>query len=150
MAADARRELNATGLELLAQAAWWSGRLDVSLDARERAYSQAVKAKDSTTAVVAAIGLGRDNLLRMNTTVAAAWLNRADRLLEGVPENLGHGWLAGSRAFLHALGGDNDASLAQATTAHEIAVRIGDRDLEIFALGAKASALMARGDVKEG
>ena len=50
-------------------------------------------------AVVAAIQLGRDNIFRNQHSMGAAWLNRAERLLEGTPENPGHGWLEVTRAF---------------------------------------------------
>ena len=82
--------------------------------------------------------------------VATAWLKRAESMLEGLPENQGHGWLAATRAFHSALVGDTEDALAQATLAHEIGQRLELPDLTAFALGAKAAILVARGDVDEG
>ena len=148
--ADAGRELETADLELLAQAAWWTGRLPVAIEVRERAYLAAVRSGDVNSAVIAAITLARDHMFRMATDVAAAWLNRAEELLQGVDETSAHGWLAGVRAFHAALTGDSHESLRQAERAHDIGVRFGDRDLETFGLGERAAALLAVGRVEEG
>ena len=137
-------------LELLAQAAWWVGRLPEAIEARERAYAAAMKSGDTVAALTAAIGLGRDNLFRNAPSVANAWLNRAERLLEGAEENSGHGWLASCRSFAAALVGDTAEALAQATRAQEIGARLGDRNLEAIALSERGVALIARGEVEQG
>jgi class 3 adenylate cyclase len=149
-AANAQGPLRPSELELLAQAAWWTGQLPVAIDARERAYAVATRAGDVEGAATAAIGLGRDNLMRMSTSVSAGWINRAERLLEGVEENVGHGWLAAVRSFYASLIGNNDEALAQATRAFEIGVRLGERDLATFGMSERAVALLARGDMEEG
>ena len=148
--ADAVGELAPADLLLLGDAAWWNGRLPLAIEVRERAYAAAVRAGDSRTAVEAAINLARDNLVRMNTSVADAWLNRADRLLEGQDENVAHGWLAAGWAFRHALVGDTDAGLQEAERAQRIARKAGDRNLEAMALGERAAMLIATGRVEEG
>jgi class 3 adenylate cyclase len=149
-AADAQGTLSPDELELLAQAAWWTGQLPAAIEARERAYAAATRAGDSVAAVIAAVNLARDNLLRMAIPVAAAWMNRADRLLEGAEENPAHGWLAAARSFHAALTGNSDEAFAQASRAHEIGVRLGELDLTAFALSAKAATLLARGELEEG
>lgn len=148
--ADKAGGLAAKELELLAQAAWWTGQLPVAIEARERAYAAAVKADDIPSAVISAISLGRDNLFRMAAPIASAWLKRAERLLEGVPENEGHGWLAASRAAYAALTGDTEECYVQASLANEIGVRLGLRDLEAFGLSAMGAALITKGQVEEG
>ena len=148
--ADKRGELSPAELELLAQAAWWIGMLPTAIDARERAYAAATKTGDLIAAVTAAIQLGRDNLFRNALTVGEAWLNRAARLLEGVEENVGHGWLAATRSFHASLDSDVERSLAEAETAERIGKRLGDADLEFFAISAKGAALVAMGRVDEG
>src|SRR6266542_6015276 len=92
--ADTGGALSPDQLELLAQASWWVGRLPQAIEARERAYAAHMKAGDPVMAAVAAILVGRDNLLKNAYSVARAWMNRADRLLDGVEENPAHGWLA--------------------------------------------------------
>jgi hypothetical protein len=148
-AADAKMSLAPEALELLAQAAWWTGQLSVAIEARERAYAGALKAGDYQTAVVSAINLARDGLFRLSVPVAQAWLKRAEQMLEGMEENEGHGWLAGVKAGLASVSGDNEESIAQATRAQEIGERLGLPDLKAFGLAAHAAGLLARGDVHE-
>ncbi|HEX5578752.1 MAG TPA: adenylate/guanylate cyclase domain-containing protein [Candidatus Limnocylindria bacterium] len=149
-AADARGELDATGLQLLATSAWWSGRFADAIEGHERAYAAAIKAQDPEHAVSAALDLAVGNLQRMAIGVANAWLNRAERILEGQPESPGHGWLAAVRSFHDHLAGDGEGALAQASRALDIATRHAVPDLAAFAMAEKASALIARGDLTEG
>lgn len=147
---DAERELTPIELDLLADAAWWTGRLPMALEVRERAYGSAMRAGDTVAAVRAAVELGRDNLFKNDLVVANAWLNRAAHLLEGTPENIGHGYLAACRSFAAALAGDVDASLADAERALAIGERFADRDLAAFAQSEKGFALVSAGRVDEG
>lgn len=149
-AADAQSELTPAELELLAQSAWWTGQLPVAIEARERAYALAIRTGDMQGAVEAALGLARDNLWRMSTSVAIGWINRADRILEGVEENVGHGWLASVRSFYASLTGDSEQALAHAERAYEIGVRLGERDLTAMSQGERAVALLSRGEIEEG
>jgi class 3 adenylate cyclase len=148
--ADALGALSPEELELLAQAAWWIGRLPQAIEVRERAYAGAMKAGDGRAAVIAAINLGRDNLLRNAIAVSNAWLNRAERLLHDAPEGVAHGWLAATRSFYHALSGDSDAALAAGERAYEIGSRFGDTDLQAMALSERGAALVMQGRVEEG
>jgi class 3 adenylate cyclase len=148
--ADARDALSAADLSLLADAAWWTGRLPAAIDAHERAYGSAVRAGEIETAVNAALSLARENLMRNGHSAAGGWLNRAERLLTGLPESAGHGWLAAVRSFFASVTGRSDAALREAERAHEIGVRVGDRDLEVLALSEKGAALLARGDIEAG
>ena len=148
-AADADGALDASGLELLAEAAWWSGQLPTAIEARERAYAAATRAGDAEGALIAAINLGRDNLFRLAMPMAAGWLKRAQGMLEGVEENPGHGWLAAALALQASLAG-TDGVLEYATQAQEIGKRFGVRDLEVIGLSEKAAALISMGRVEEG
>jgi class 3 adenylate cyclase len=148
--ADAAGGLSPAELELFAEAAWWVGKLPVTIEVRERAYAAAIKAQDQQTATEVAILLARDHLFRNAYPVANAWLRRAERLLEGREEDAGHGWLAAVRSFYDALVGDEEGALAEATRALEIGRRVKDRDLEAFALSEKGAALVTQGHVEEG
>jgi len=149
-AADAKEPLPPDALDLLAQAAWWTGQLPIAIEVRERAFAGALKAGDMQTAVIVAINLARDHIFRLKTSVAQAWLKRAEQMLDGLDENPGHGWLAGVKAGVASVMGDNEESIAQATRAIEIGKRLGLRDLVAFATAGRASGLLARGDVEEG
>jgi class 3 adenylate cyclase len=149
-AADASAKLPPEALGLLADAAWWTGQLPLAIDALERAFAAATRDQNFEAAVMAAIRLAHNNLLRGSLPVSRAWLKRAESMLADVPQGIGHGWLAVTSALYGSLVGDTDGALAQATLANEIAERLGDQDLAAFSLGAKAAMLVARGDVEEG
>jgi class 3 adenylate cyclase len=147
--ADADSTLTPDELELYAQAAWWEGKMPVAIEARERAYAAAAKAGRADQAVITAILLAHDNLMKNAHSVATAWLNRAERWLKDAPENPGHGWLAVTRALQASLEGNTEEGLAQAEIATDIASRFADRDLEVMALTCKGMALLATGAVQE-
>ena len=149
-AADDGGSLDAEGLRLLANAAWWSGKFSAAVEYRERAYAAAIKAQDYEAAVGNALDLAVANLQRMSIGVAGAWANRAEKLLHGMPENPGHGWLAAVRSFQEHLAGDSEQALAQASLALDIGVRFGVPDLTAYAMGSKAAALISRGELAEG
>ena len=148
--ADSRVTLSPDELELLGQASWWTGRLPAAIEARERAYAGYVKAGETEIAARTAISLARDNLLRSARSVAAGWLNRAERLMEGGGEALGHGWLAWTRALQSGIMGHFEEAAAQADRASAIAARFGDRDLAAQAMSGKGLSLIYAGKVDEG
>ncbi|MEX2136176.1 MAG: adenylate/guanylate cyclase domain-containing protein [Chloroflexota bacterium] len=148
--ADAKEALSPPDLELLAEAAWWTGQLTLAIEARERAFAGATKSGDMQTAVMVALNLARDNIFRLSVPVAKAWIKRVEQMLEGHEENIGHGWLAGTKAGVESVAGNNEEALAQATRAQEIAERLGLSDLRAFAMAGRAASLLARGDVEEG
>lgn len=149
-AADLEQPLSAEGLELLASAAWWTGQLPLAIETRERAFANASKAGDYFTAVEVAINLARDHVFKLAMPAAMAWIKRAEKMLQGLEENPGHGWVAAVKATIASVGGDNEESIAQATLAQEVAERLGIPDLRAFAMAGRAAGLMARGDVEEG
>ncbi|WP_166790393.1 adenylate/guanylate cyclase domain-containing protein [Cryobacterium tagatosivorans] len=148
--ADAQGQLDAGDLELLATAAWWTGQLPLAIEVRERSYAAAMKANQPAVAARAAIALARDNVYRAADSMSAAWARRAERLLESVPENAGHGWLAIVRSFRAAMVGDIETALAAATLAEEIGRRLGDRDIAAMAQAERGFALVNQGHVDEG
>jgi class 3 adenylate cyclase len=101
-------------------------------------------------AVEAALWLARDNLMRMSTSVSVGWINKAEGIMEGVEENVGHGWLAGVRSFYASLIGDSEQALTQASRAYDIGLRFGERDLTAFGQSERAVALLSRGEMEEG
>jgi len=149
-AADAEGALTPGDLDAYADAAWWNGRLEQAIELRERAYAAATRAGQPDVATTVAIKLARDNLYRSSDALSGAWLQRAERLLGGVEENIGHGWLAVSKSFRAALTGDLDLALAEAIMAEGIAARMGDRDLAAMAQAEHGFALIAGGNVAEG
>ena len=148
--ADAAGDLLPLDLDDYGDAAWWNGRLEQAIELRERAYAAAIRAGRPDAAVMAAIKLARDNIYRSSDALSGAWLQRAERLLEGVPENPGHGWLAATTSFRAAITGDIDLALAESIKAEGIAARTGDRDLAAMAQSEHGFALIAAGNVEAG
>jgi len=95
-----RGVLSGEDLEGLAQAAWWSGRLEDAIAAGERAYAAYTTEEDRVGAARAALTLAKDNYTKHAAAVGAGWLARAERLLAESTESVVHGYLARPRAVL--------------------------------------------------
>ena len=137
-------------LELLADSAWWVGRLGESIEARERAFAAYVKNDEPERAAGVAARLAADNLVRTTHPQATAWLRKAERLLQDRPDSLAHGWLALTRGMKAFFVGDVPAALADSSLAQEIGARFGDADLVAMALNAEGRCLIAMGRVDDG
>lgn len=148
--ADAAGDMSPHDLDAYAEAAWWNGRLEQAIELRERAYAAATRAGEPEAATMVAIKLAADNVYRSSDALSGAWLQRAERLLDGVEENPGHGWLAATTAFRAVITGDLDLALAEAIKAEGIAARTGDRNLAAMAQSEHGFALIAGGNVAEG
>lgn len=148
--ADAAGGLTPAELNLFATAAWWNGQLTQAIEIRERGYAAAYRSGQPEMAVALALELARDNVYRTTDPLAAAWIGRAEKLLQGVDENAGHGWLAVTKSFRLALLGDVEASLAAAIEAEAIGHRTGDRNLAAVAQAGRGFALIATGHIDEG
>lgn len=150
-AADAARPLAAEHLEALAEAAWWMGKSDECIRARERAYAHCLEHDDQRRAARIAIAVAEDHSHKLARAVAQGWLQRAERHLDAVPECIEHGWMARTQAML-ALEEDRDADKAWplAQRALDIGRRMHARDLETLALQDCGRILVWRGNVAEG
>ena len=148
--ADAQGGLSPGDIDAFADAAWWNGRLEQAIELRERAYAAATRAGQPEAAVMVAIKLAADNIYRSSDVLSGAWLQRAERLLDGVEENPGHGWLAAVTAFRAVITGDLELAMAESIKAEGIAARMGDRNLAAMAQSEHGFALIAGGKVAEG
>jgi hypothetical protein len=110
--ADHAGDLAPEDLEVLAQSAWWVGQQDVARDAWERAYTLYAKAGDKLAAANAAAQLAFNLLGAGVPSVLNGWVNRAERLLQGAPEQPVHGLLAVVRGMTAFTGGDLDIAAA--------------------------------------
>ncbi len=148
--ADASGVLSAEDLEHLAEAAWWSGRSDDCIQARERAYAAHLEAGNGRRAALVALNLATNYQNKLALSVAMGWLNRAQRLLNDEPECPEHGYLSNTLAGVGLILGKVDDALDYARRTFEIGSRFGDRDLQAFGLSLQGSALVAKGQVNEG
>jgi class 3 adenylate cyclase len=142
--------LEAEDLEALAEAAFWTGKLDEAIEFRERAHAAHVTAGNREDAALVALTLSRDYFTKGEFAVSGGWSAKAERLLEGSEESPAHGFLAITKAWGGMMSGDLDASAASAERAFELARRFSDRSLEAMALVTKGRALVLKGEVTEG
>lgn len=148
--ADAANELDAEGLEMLADAAWWMAQPADALAARERAFAGFVAAGDKNRATRAALRLALENANRQAMSVAQAWLGRSEKLVQGDEDSAAFGHVLFVRVLMGARPADLDEAVALGRRIAELGERHGDPDLQAFGAMAQGFALMAAGDVKGG
>jgi ATP/maltotriose-dependent transcriptional regulator MalT len=125
------------------------GEVDATLAAREMAHRlYAAEGRNAPAAKVAAL-IGADlQALRGNGTVARAWLERAERLLEGHEDGCEAGWV-GLRAR-EVFGYEGERDRAAGDRAVELGRRHGDRDLELMGRAVRGLCAVNLGDIAEG
>ena len=146
----AESTLAATDLELLSEAAYWSGRLEEALELRERAHKAHLDDGDRLKAAGIALRLSVDYMSKGALPLAGGWLTKGERLLEDEPESREHGQAALARGMYAEIHGKIDESLAQAERAFELAKRYGDPDIQSLALVAQGNALLYLGELDRG
>ena len=148
--ADARLPLSGPDLPLFAGVAYAAGDLDRTIDAWERAHTEALSGSDQLAAAGAAVRVAMH--LLFDTALMApvrGWMKRAERLLQGQNETAVHAWLAVVRSYERLLSGDFEAALPWARHAIEAGVR---HDPAACAVGrvAEARCVILSGRVSEG
>ena len=147
---DSGRDLEPADLALLAEVAYSTGHLDVTIESWERVHAACRAAGDDVAAAGAAVRLAMH--LLFDTALMApvrGWLARAERLLEGEDESAVNAWFAVVRCYERMLTGDQVA----ARTWSRQAVEVGARwDPAATAIGRVADArlLILAGDVEQG
>jgi class 3 adenylate cyclase len=144
-------DLTPEDLERFADAAWWTGRLDQAIELRERAYTEHTAAGDRLSAARLALTLSWDYSGRGSFAVSHGWFASAERLLDGLPESMEHGFLVLTRAVTALFAeGDLPTAISEFGRAYELGQRFGDRDTQSLALVGKGRALVKSGDVEQG
>lgn len=148
--ADRIAPLQAADLELLALAAYLTGRIESAVGAWERAHHAYAESGEVAKAVQCAFWIGMVLAMRGEHARGGGWLGRAQHLYESAElDTVQQGYLR-LPAALQALGGDPVA--AHEIFGHMIAVadRFGDRTLQAFGLLGRAQALIASGEAATG
>ncbi len=133
-------------------ACWWLEDYAAGIDARERAYRLFRQAADARAAARVAIWLSIDYAdFRGETAVANGWIQRAERLLDGVPSSPEHALLAYQKAHV-ALMGHRDPVAARRLSqeAAAIARSVGPADMEMLGIALEGLAMVTEGEVAEG
>jgi class 3 adenylate cyclase len=148
--ADQQGSLNGADLEALSTAAFFTAHADLILEAKERAFAAYQTEGDQARAAYLALELARDYGFRGRSSIASAWMRRAERLLETLPECPAHGFLALNRGDVVRMSGDVDAALLSCEEALAIGMRTGDVDLQALALTEIGFLRIGTGEVDEG
>src|SRR5919201_1073606 len=134
--------------EGLARAVWWLEGPGPAITELKRAFTGYRQAGDDASAARVALSLAHEYGVGLaNAAAAGGWLARASGLLDALPEQRDHARLElvrGERA------GDPAQAASHADAALEIARRVGDRDVEIAALGRLGLADVRAGAVEAG
>jgi class 3 adenylate cyclase len=149
-AADSERALQAADLELLAEAAMWTGRLTDAIEASERAFAGYANEGNTLKAAMTAIQLAVEYRNKLQLSVSAGWHQRAARLLENEPESTIHGYLELQRGLIANGQGDFDRALEHIERALDIATRMQDKDLLAQATLREGVVRVHKGEVDAG
>jgi class 3 adenylate cyclase len=146
---DATTGLDAEGLEALADASWWTAQPAENIAARERAYKAFLAAGEKPRAAQAALWLVRDYGSKGAIALAQAWLERAEKLVQGDEDSAAFGYVLFIRSFI-GLTPDPAEELAIGHRVTALGERHGDRDLTAYGLMLQAVALIGTGDIANG
>ena len=148
--------LDVGDLELLGDAATWTGRFDASTAAREQAYAAYLALGDRRSAARVALGLGWNAAVTLRFSVVAGWMASAGRLL-AADEAAGdtsvwpeHGLMLSLMALGELGSGQVDAGLEHARVAFAIGQRTGDPDIQALGLVFQGFGLVHQGRLDEG
>ena len=138
-------------LEGLSWAAWWLDDSTAVFEARERAFQRYRDSGDPASAARMATWLAADHL-DFNGALATAggWLDRAQRLLDGVGEGEDHGWLWFHRGYIASVRGQARDAQAHGEAAARIGRQMRVADLEMLGLALQGMSLVSRAEVREG
>lgn len=142
-------ELDADGLNSLAEAAFGVGRLDESTQAWEQAYLAYDKAADALAAGACAIWLTHTYFGTGRPAIGGAWLRRAQQCLGGREDCAAFGHLLILESYGAAGAGQLDQAAAIARRAVELGRGLRDPDLEAMALQTLAGVMIAQGAVAD-
>jgi class 3 adenylate cyclase len=142
--------LEAQDLESVAEAAWWTGKLDEAIERRERAYTAWIEAGEKRRAAYVALLISQDYYGKAALSPSAGWFAKAERLLEDEPESVEHGYLASARALQAMVEASYDAAVACSERALELGKRFDDPDLQAIALVTLGRVHLLNGNPTEG
>ena len=131
----------------LGLALWFVGEVAEAIDSRERAFQLYADDRRCDDAARTAVWVSHQHYVGGRVSAARGWLARAERILEGVPDCAGHGWVAVERAR-HAQSVDDQ--IRHAARAVEIARHTQTDDLEVFAVSLLGRAEVAAGHAERG
>ncbi|MEA1902414.1 MAG: adenylate/guanylate cyclase domain-containing protein [Actinomycetota bacterium] len=148
---EAESELTAEQHEMMGFALWWLGDHDVVIRRFEQTYNAYIAEENPQGAAVAAVELAEFHTHNLASQIAAGWVRRAERLLEGDKASTAAGYLLRWKA-VQAFEGENDLdkALELSRDVAEIGRANADGNLEVLALQDQGRFLVASGNLDEG
>ncbi|TVR25220.1 MAG: hypothetical protein EA387_04495 [Nitriliruptor sp.] len=142
--------LDTDDLAAFADAAWWLGDTDRSLELSEEVYRRCLQGDHTPTAARLAVEIGFLWLIRGEQQIGSGWISRARRLLAEVPECAELGYLR-YLAVLEALHAVRfDEARAMAREMQSLATTHDDPTLCAMALVLEGIATVRSGQVTDG
>ncbi|NED99723.1 LuxR family transcriptional regulator [Phytoactinopolyspora halotolerans] len=149
--ARARGGLGADDLHAVADASWWLGHLDRSLETAAEAYRCYLDDTQPRRAAMEALGIAYLHALRGDEAEASGWMSRAAGLLSGEPDCPEQAYLA---YLVDVEGGldrwELDSVLTAADVVRESGRRHSDTTLVALGLTGRGHALIRQGRVADG
>jgi ATP/maltotriose-dependent transcriptional regulator MalT len=136
--------------DLEAEAAWWLGRLEDCISARERAYRLYEELGDQRRAGQCAVWLWEHHAIYARPSIASGWLRRARRALGHDTECVEYGALLLREAETAHGAGELDQAGLLVTEALALGRRLRSADLEAEALQTYGRILIDQGRLDEG
>ena len=147
-------DLIASDLEALAEAAWWLGRMEESISRYTEANRRHVDEGDDCGAGRTALLLAIHTRLVGEAVQSAGWLNRAQRLLDGVADCVAECAEQGYVLYLRVagrMGGDDlDGALTDASRMQDLGRRFGDPTLAALGVDFEGRVRVKQARVPEG
>jgi tetratricopeptide (TPR) repeat protein len=143
-------------LELLGDAATWTGRFETSTAARAQAYAAYLARGDRRSAARVALGLGWNAAVTLRFAVVAGWMASAGRLLGAedqaaeAPVWPEHGLMLSLMALNELATGQLEPGLQHARAAYDIGRRTGDPDIQALGLVFQGFGLVHQGRLDDG
>ncbi|MEM9465714.1 MAG: helix-turn-helix transcriptional regulator [Actinomycetota bacterium] len=144
--ADRATDLDGADLDRLADACFWTGDIEASMEHRRAAHRAHAAVGDDDAAGMAAWRLFYDHFLVGESAIANGWRARGRRH-EVDPRSRLTGWMALADADLAP---DHRAARGHTDRALELAIAHDDPDLRAMALSASGRAALADGDRRVG
>ena len=135
--------LTTDDLAALGMAAWRLGRTREAIQIAEQVFHRLVAQDDPASAAMKAVELSLQWINRGDLTIARAWMNRARRIVDLLPENPVHGYLMYLDAVVAAIEKDYDSASRWALSLQDLGRRLESPVL--ISLGLTAGGLAAIG-----
>jgi len=142
--------VEAQRLDLLADAAWWLGQVEASIEARQVAHGVFESLGDNRRAGMCAVWLYQDHCLRARPAAASGWLQRAHRALDGDTDCAEYGALLLREAEVAHGEARLDQAAELAEQARKLSRALASADLEAEALQTLGRVLIDAGQPKAG